>query len=155
MSRELSSSFSEEVVRIQVKAYARLWNDSGGECSATFIWSAENPHALIFMPLFRNQVETWVFATDLLERGSKSSEPVGEGQVIVHQTINAVRVKMTAPDGEHWMRVTVMLPDVVRFLGAVSARMLNLAEPEHDLDAELAAMLDDRGGASGSWEDPS
>lgn len=151
---ELSSSFSEQVVRIQARAYARMWNSAGGECSVTLIWSAENPHAMIFMPLFRGQTETWVFAVDLLDRGSKSDEPIGEGNVVVCTTaISMVRIKMIAPNGS-WMRVNMMLRDVVNFLTAVSARMLNLEEPQHDLDAELAAMLD-TGGASGTWEDPS
>jgi hypothetical protein len=150
-SREISSFFSENVVRIQTAGYARLSNDSGGDCSATLIWGSENPHGMILVPLYMGQVESWVFATDLLRKGCMSTQRVGKGQVQVYRAGGCVRIEMRAPDGEKWMRVTVVMTDVHRFLSAVDARMLNAPVP--DLDAEFAAMLDDRGGASGTWED--
>lgn len=153
-SREISSYVSENVVRIQTAGYARLWDDSGGDCSVTMVWGSENPHGLIFMPLFRNQVETWVFAVDLLKVGSMSTQKAGKGQVQVYRAGGCVRVQMNAPDGKHWMRITVVMTDVHRFLSAVDARMLNAPVP--DLDAELAQLLEGgTGGASGTWTEES
>ncbi len=138
---ELSSTFSETLVRVQVKGYVRLANSSGGPALVTFIWSADNPDGLIFIASMGNRSETWMFGHDLLARGALSHEPVGDGLVTAYTAVNTVKVTFRSPQhSEQWMRISVSLADVNAVLDAISARMLNAPAP--NIEAEIHAWMD-------------
>lgn len=142
MSSELSSTYSEILVRVQVRSYVRLANNSGGNATTTFIWSADNPDGVIFVIAMGGRAETWVFGHDLLKAGLLSHTPVGEGLVTCYLSVNTVRVTMASPaDSDQWMRVSLNVDDVSRLLSAIDSRMLNVERA--DVEAEFMAWMDE------------
>lgn len=141
---ELNSTFSEILVRVQVRGFVRLANDSGGPALVTFIWSADNPDGIIFVVTMGERAETWMFGHDLLKRGIAArgilDEPIGDGLVTVFAAAGAqtLGVTLRSPqNSESWMKVFVHLPDVARVLDAIDSRMLNAPPP--DIEAEIMA----------------
>ncbi len=137
---ELNSTYSETLVRVQVRGFVRLANDSGGPALVTFIWSAENRDAIIFVVTMGAKAETWMFGHDLLKRGVVSEEEVGELLISVNTPADLTRITLHSPENAgQWMRVHVNKVDVSRILSAVESRMLNAPSP--DIEAEIHAWM--------------
>lgn len=141
---ELSSTYSETLVRVQTKGFVRLANDSGGPALVTFIWSADNRDAILFTVTMGDKAEIWMFGHDLLRQGVLSTEEIGEGLVAVNTAADLTRVTLRSPENsKSWMRVHVNKVDVSRILSAIDSRMLNAPTP--DIEAEIVAWFNEEG----------
>lgn len=148
---ELSSSFSEHLVRMQVRAFASI-GTRGAQATATFIWSGkENPDALLLIVSTVDSAESYVFGHDLLRQGLTAVNPVGDGIVRCIRVNATVRIHIARISGE-WLRINLAHDDVSRFVSAVDARMLNIERP--DIETEWSELDSGPGGASATWMEP-